>query len=595
MNYEGPSGREGKGDSAPRGEISIIEAQAGTIQVSPADALVLGADFVRQGPDLILTGADGQQIIGRDFFRLQNPADLITEGGQLIKAELAIKLAGPLAPGQYAQAAPAGAGDPIGKVVTAEGKVEANRADGTRVTLKEGDPVYQGDVLETGKDAALGIEFADETTFSLGDSGRMTLDEMIYDPGGDQNSMAVSLVQAQAVIATEEAAKAEAAALKAQTTISANNIATQAQTAETTAESRADDGVADASPLDALEAAADAATAAAAAKTAADGANTELSKPSPVQSVLDQFKADGISAAADALAASNAAQTAATTAANGIITAAQNLNLTFTPQTAAAATTAIKAAANAIINDADASSAAKALARDALDSADDALKAANAAQQDADAAAESLSNANAQSSVATAAADEGIDAVVLPRAKAAAADINAANETAETAAKSAEASRDAAVTSGDEALAFARDAMAAMNSTLDSAADFETTNGSTAADKVQDAAAFCLGYLRGLSFIGPFAVVGLSKPRENKTFSGLPLDDALAERNAEAQCALYVIDTRTGDAVHWLKMDGIVQELYDVSVIPGARRPMAFGFKSDEIRRTLNVGEQGTL
>lgn len=438
MNYEGPSGREGKGDSAPRGEISIIEAQAGTIQVLPADALVLGADFVRQGPDLILTGADGQQIIGRDFFRLQNPPDLITEGGQLIKAELAIKLAGPLAPGQYAQAAPAGAGDPIGKVVTAEGKVEANRADGTRVTLKEGDPVYQGDVLETGKDAALGIEFADETTFSLGDSGRMTLDEMIYDPGGDQNSMAVSLVQAQAVIATEEAAKAEAAALKAQTTISANNIATQAQTAETTAESRADDGVADASPLDALEAAADAATAAAA-------------------------------------------------------------------------------------------------------------------------------------------------------------DINAANETAETAAKSAEASRDAAVTSGDEALAFARDAMAAMNSTLDSAADFETTNGSTAADKVQDAAAFCLGYLRGLSFIGPFAVVGLSKPRENKTFSGLPLDDALAERNAEAQCALYVIDTRTGDAVHWLKMDGIVQELYDVSVIPGARRPMAFGFKSDEIRRTLNVGEQGTL
>ena len=594
MNYEGPSGREGKGDSAPRGEISIIEAQAGTIQVLPADAWVLGADFVRQGPDLILTGADGQQISVRDFFRLQNPPDLITEGGQLIKAELAIKLAGPLAPGQYAQAAPAGAGDPIGKVVTAEGKVEATRADGTRVTLKEGDPVYQGGVLETGKDAALGIEFADETTFSLGDSGRMTLDEMIYDPGGDQNSMAVSLVQAQAVIATEEAAKAEAAALKAQTTISANNIATQAQTAETTAESRADDGVADASPLDALEAAADAATAAAAAKTAADGANTELSKPSPVQSVLDQFKADGISAAADALAASNAAQTAATTAANGIITAAQNLNLTFTPQTAAAATTAIKAAANAIINDADASSAAKALARDALDSADDALEAANAAQQDADAAAESLSNANAQSSVATAAADEGIDAVVLPRAKAAA-DINAANETAETAAKSAEASRDAAVTSGDEALAFTRDAMAATNSTLDSAADFETTNGSTAADKVQDAAAFCPGYLRGLSFIGPFAVVGLSKPRENKTFSGLPLDDALAERNAEAQCALYVIDTRTGDAVHWLKMDGIVQELYDVSVIPGARRPMAFGFKSDEIRRTLNVGEQGTL
>jgi len=110
-----------------------------------------------------------------------------------------------------------------------------------------------------------------------------------------------------------------------------------------------------------------------------------------------------------------------------------------------------------------------------------------------------------------------------------------------------------------------------------------------------EAVAFCPGYLRGLSFVGPFAVVGLSKPRENRTFTGLELDDALASRNAEAQCALYVIDTRTGDAVHWLKIDGIVEELYDVAVIPGARRPMAFGFKTDEIRRAIRVGEEASL
>ncbi|MDD9877899.1 MAG: DUF4915 domain-containing protein, partial [Magnetovibrio sp.] len=71
--------------------------------------------------------------------------------------------------------------------------------------------------------------------------------------------------------------------------------------------------------------------------------------------------------------------------------------------------------------------------------------------------------------------------------------------------------------------------------------------------------------------------------------------DALAQRNAEAQCGIYVIDTRTGDAVHWLKIEGIVEELYDVVAIPGARRPMAYGFKSDEIRRTLSVGEPGRL
>jgi len=102
---------------------------------------------------------------------------------------------------------------------------------------------------------------------------------------------------------------------------------------------------------------------------------------------------------------------------------------------------------------------------------------------------------------------------------------------------------------------------------------------------------FLPGYLRGLCFIDDFAVVGLSKPRENKTFSGLALDDHLAERDAEARCGLYVINLRTGDSVHWLRIEGIVSELYDVVALPDVVRPMALGFKTDEIRRTLSIGE----
>jgi hypothetical protein len=34
----------------------------------------------------------------------------------------------------------------------------------------------------------------------------------------------------------------------------------------------------------------------------------------------------------------------------------------------------------------------------------------------------------------------------------------------------------------------------------------------------------------------------------------------------------------------------VVQELYDVVVLPGVRRPMALGFKTDEIRRVVSVG-----
>lgn len=102
---------------------------------------------------------------------------------------------------------------------------------------------------------------------------------------------------------------------------------------------------------------------------------------------------------------------------------------------------------------------------------------------------------------------------------------------------------------------------------------------------------FCPGYLRGLTFAGNYAVVGLSKPRDNKTFSGLALDERLAAKDAEARCALQVIDLRTGDIVHWLRLEGVVAELYDVTVLPGVRCPMALGFKSDEIRRMITIGE----
>jgi uncharacterized protein (TIGR03032 family) len=106
---------------------------------------------------------------------------------------------------------------------------------------------------------------------------------------------------------------------------------------------------------------------------------------------------------------------------------------------------------------------------------------------------------------------------------------------------------------------------------------------------------FCPGYLRGLSFAGDFAVVGLSRPRHDKTFGGLTLEKNLADRGAEARCGLSVIDLRSGDVVHWLRMEGMVSELYDVVVLPGVVRPMALGFKSEEIQRTIAVGDEGSL
>ena len=107
---------------------------------------------------------------------------------------------------------------------------------------------------------------------------------------------------------------------------------------------------------------------------------------------------------------------------------------------------------------------------------------------------------------------------------------------------------------------------------------------------VFEAVAFCPGYLRGLSFCGDFAVVGISKPRHNKTFSGLVLDEQLQAKQAQARCGLLVIDLRSGDIVHSLRIEGVVEELYDVQVLPGVRQPMAIGLKTDEIRRAISIG-----
>jgi len=100
---------------------------------------------------------------------------------------------------------------------------------------------------------------------------------------------------------------------------------------------------------------------------------------------------------------------------------------------------------------------------------------------------------------------------------------------------------------------------------------------------------FCPGYMRGLSFHGNFALVGTSRARQNKTFTGLALDENLTRHNVQARCGVQVIDLRTGDAVHWLRTEGVVDELYDVVALPGVRSPMALGFKSDEIRRVISV------
>jgi hypothetical protein len=95
------------------------------------------------------------------------------------------------------------ASKPIGKVVTATGSVTIEHVNaavvqanlGGQIASKAGDLVYQGDVVRTGADGLVSINFADGTSFNLSKNANMTLNEFVYDPNGKSNSTLFNLTK----------------------------------------------------------------------------------------------------------------------------------------------------------------------------------------------------------------------------------------------------------------------------------------------------------------------------------------------------------------------------------------------------------------
>ncbi len=100
--------------------------------------------------------------------------------------------------------------------------------------------------------------------------------------------------------------------------------------------------------------------------------------------------------------------------------------------------------------------------------------------------------------------------------------------------------------------------------------------------------AFLPGFLRGLSFHGHYAFVGLSLPRDG-SFSGLELDDELKKRDGEPWCGVQIVDTRTGNIVEWIRLTGEVRELFDVFVLPGVKCPMATGLLDGSVHNQITI------
>jgi uncharacterized protein (TIGR03032 family) len=107
------------------------------------------------------------------------------------------------------------------------------------------------------------------------------------------------------------------------------------------------------------------------------------------------------------------------------------------------------------------------------------------------------------------------------------------------------------------------------------------------ANGVREDVAFCPGFLRGLALHHGHAIVTLSKPR-NGTFSGLALDDDMSRRDADPWCGIQIVDLQTGDIVEWLRFDGAITEMFDVTVLPGIACPVSLGIGTTEILNTIS-------
>ena len=92
------------------------------------------------------------------------------------------------------------------------------------------------------------------------------------------------------------------------------------------------------------------------------------------------------------------------------------------------------------------------------------------------------------------------------------------------------------------------------------------------------------GYLRGLCFAGPYALVGLSRIREKHIFGGLPVQDRYHDK---LRCGVAVVDIVSGREVGFFEFTSGCEELYDVQFLPGVYRPMILNLERPAVHQAI--------
>lgn len=91
-------------------------------------------------------------------------------------------------------------------------------------------------------------------------------------------------------------------------------------------------------------------------------------------------------------------------------------------------------------------------------------------------------------------------------------------------------------------------------------------------------------FVRGLSRLGDYAFVGCSRLRSTHTFSDLRI-----AKEGKDFCGVVVIHLPTGAIVGEIRYVNTCEEIYDVQVLPGLRRPGILGTQSSVHHRGLSL------
>jgi uncharacterized protein (TIGR03032 family) len=95
------------------------------------------------------------------------------------------------------------------------------------------------------------------------------------------------------------------------------------------------------------------------------------------------------------------------------------------------------------------------------------------------------------------------------------------------------------------------------------------------------------GFVRGMARIGDYLFVTSSRLRKSHTFGDLPL-----AQEGRAFCGITVLHLPTGAKVGELRYLRSCEEIYDLQVLPGLRRPGILGLADTTHRRALSLPDQ---